>query len=197
MANRLTTRRSTPSFTGENGRGGADGPLPTLTSELKLVPAWSVAAAACAFTAVLYLFWVVVPAHRHHEPPLGLRLYFALSWSALSALYLLMVGYISQDTRRRAMRARLWIVVCLVLPGGIGAVLYFLLRAPVVAFCPACGTRVAASYHYCPQCVYQLQANCRRCFGTMNLTDRFCVSCGMDRVAEEAPQRLYAFRDEQ
>jgi hypothetical protein len=186
MTRRSATRSHTPA---EDG-------LPTLTSELKLIPRWSVAAAALAFVGMLYVFWVIVPAHRHHQLPFGLRLYFALSWSALSALYMLMVGYISRDTRRRGMRARLWIVVCLVLPGGIGSVLYFLLRAPLVTLCPACGTRVQFEFHFCPQCAYELSASCRRCYSTMGLTDRFCVQCGCDRAQEEAPGRLYAFRDE-
>ncbi len=174
--------------------------LPTLSSEIGLIPRWSVAASALAFVSVLYLFWVVLPQYRQHPPhhtlPFGVRLYFALSWSALSALYMLMIGYISRDTRRRAMRARFWIVVCLALPGGIGAVLYFLLRSPLVRFCPACSTRVQPGYHFCPQCAYQLSASCRRCYSTMNLTDRFCVECGYDRATEDAPQRLYAFRAE-
>ena len=102
--------------------------LPTLSSELQMIPRWSIGAACFAFVGMLYVFWVIVPLHRHHPLPFGLRLYFALSWSALSALYMLMVGYICKDTVRRGMRARLWIIVCLVLPGGIGAVLYFLLR---------------------------------------------------------------------
>ena len=170
--------------------------LPTLASELRLIPRWSFAAAAAAFVGVLYLFWVVVPAHRHHQLPFGLRLYFAFTWSSLSALYMLMVGYIWRDTKRRGMQARFWIVLCLVLQGGIGAVLYFLLRSPLIATCPACATRVQPGYHFCPICAYQLSASCRRCFATMGLTDRFCVDCGHDRSVEDAPQRLYAFREE-
>ena len=172
-----------------------DVPSPVLSDELKLLPRWSIAAAAGAFVTVLYVFWVVVPAHRHHQLPFGLRLYFALSWSALSALYMLMVGYISRDTGRRGMRARLWIAVCLLLPGGIGSVLYFLLRLPLITLCPACGTRVETGYHFCPQCAYQLAASCGRCYSGMGLADRFCVECGFDRAAQEEPERLYAFRD--
>ena len=167
-----------------------------LAAELRLIPRWAVAAAAASFVTLLYVFWVVVPAHRHHQLPFGLRLYFALSWSALSALYMLMVGYVSRDTKRRGMRARLWIVLCLLLPGGIGSVLYFLLRAPLIALCPACGSRIQPGYHFCPQCAYQLAASCGRCYSTMALTDRFCVQCGCDRACDEAPERLYAFRDQ-
>ncbi len=166
-----------------------------LGAELRLIPRWAVAAAAASFVSVLYVFWVIVPAHRHHQLPFGLRLYFALSWSALSALYMLMVGYVTRDAGRRGMEARTWVAVCLLLPGGIGSVLYFLLRAPLVAPCPACGTRIQPGYHFCPQCAYQLAASCGRCYAAMALPDRFCVQCGFDRAREETPERLYAFRD--
>ena len=168
----------------------------TLQSELQLIPRWSVAAAVLAFVGVLYVFLRVVPTHSHHHLPFGLHLYFSLSWAALSALYMLMVGYITRDTERRGMRARLWIIVCLVLPGGIGAVLYFLLRQPLISLCPACSTRVHSEYHFCPQCAYQLSASCQRCYASMGLTDRFCVDCGYDRATDDTPARLYAFPDE-
>ncbi len=170
--------------------------LEPVSAELGLVPRWSVAAAAAAFVSVLYVFWVIVPAHRHHQLPFGLRLYFALSWSALSALYMLMVGYISRDAGRRGMRARWWILTSLLLPGGIGAVLYFLLRSPRIALCPACSARIEPGYHFCPQCAYHLSASCARCFRSMHLADRFCVECGWDRTTVREPERLYAFRDE-
>ena len=42
-----------------------------------------------------------------------------------------MVGFVSKDAPRRAMSMRFWIMICFVMPAGIGAVLYFLLaRAP-------------------------------------------------------------------
>lgn len=179
----------------KNGRTLGDDQQ-TLSSELQLIPRWSIAAAVLAFVGVLYIFLVIVPQHEHHQFPFGLHMYFALSWSALSALYMLMVGYITRDTERRAMHARIWIVVCLVLPGGIGAVLYFLLRQPLISLCPACSTRVQTEFHFCPQCDYQLSASCGRCYSSMNIADRYCVECGFDRSREATPERLYAFREE-
>ena len=145
-----------------------------------------------------WIFWVLLPAHHHHDheaPPFGLRLYFALSWSALASLYMLMVGYITRDSRRRGMQARFWIVVCLVLPGGIGAVLYFLLRQPLISLCPACGTRVETHFHFCPQCAFQITASCGRCFRSVRITDLFCVHCGHDRATDNLPERLLTFRE--
>ncbi len=168
----------------------------SFADEMKLIPRWSVAAAVFAFVGMQYIFWVVMPDHRHHEPPpIGLRLYLALSWSALASLYMLMVGYVTRDTSRRGMQARVWIILCLVLPGGIGAVLYFLLRQPLISLCPACGTRVQSEYHFCPQCAFQITASCGRCFRSVRPTDLFCVHCGHDRAADHAPDRLFAFRE--
>ncbi len=61
-----------------------------------------------------------------------------------------MVGYVSKDAPRRAMSSRFWMLICFVMPGGIGAVLYFLLRAPLVSRCPACSTHVQNDFHFLP-----------------------------------------------
>jgi hypothetical protein len=168
----------------------------TFSSELRLIPRWSVAAAVLTFVIMQYLFWVVFPQERHHPPaPMGMRIYFALSWGALASLYMLMVGYVSKDSPRRGMSARIWMVVCLVMPGGIGAVLYFLLRQPIISLCPACGTRVQSEYHFCPQCAYQVSASCGKCYRSVRITDLYCVHCGHDLASDNRPARLHAFQN--
>src|SRR6202453_1017755 len=93
----------------------------TFTEEVKLIPGWSIAAASLAFVFMQYLYWVILPAYRvayKMRPiaaPFGVRFYFALSWSTLAALYVLMVGYVSRDAPRRAMSTRMWVIVCLAL----------------------------------------------------------------------------------
>ncbi len=123
-------------------------------------------------------------------PPLGLRIYLNLSWGLLASLYFLMVGYVSRDAPRRAMSARFWMVLCFVMPGGIGAVLYFLLRQPVVSRCPACSTHVQSDFHFCPQCDYQLTASCGHCFRTVRPSDQFCTRCGHELAQDNMPARL-------
>ena len=154
-------------------------------------PIWSIVAAALAFLGMEYYLWMVAPAHRHHPPSaLGFRIYFNLSWGILLALYFLMVGYISKDAPRRGMSARFWMLVCFVMPGGIGAVLYFLLRQPEVSRCPACGTHVQSDFHFCPQCNYQLTASCGNCFRSVRITDQFCTRCGHELAGDHMPARL-------
>ncbi len=162
------------------------------TGETRLVPLWSILVSAAVFILVEYYFWIVFPQTQHHVPPLGLRIYLNVSWGLLAALYILMVGFVSQDAPRRAMSARFWMLICFVMPGGIGAVLYFLLRAPLVTRCPACSTHVQSDFHFCPQCSYQLSASCGNCFRTVRATDQFCTRCGHELARDHMPARLHA-----
>jgi hypothetical protein len=171
-----------------------------LNEEVKLIPRWSIAVATVVFVFMQYLYWVILPAYRvtlHLRPiaaPLGVRFYFALSWSSLAALYVLMVGYVSRDAPRRSMSTRLWVVICLAMQGGIGLVLYFLLRQPVVARCPSCGTSIHTEFHFCPQCAYQVSAACGNCYRGVRITDVYCVYCGHSLASDNMPSRLRAFQ---
>lgn len=177
----------------QNGNEKPEG----FSGELSLIPLWSIAAAVVAFTAMEWLMWVVVPAHRHHPPnlPFWFRFYFDISIGALAALYMLMIGYISRDSPRRGMSTALWTIVCVVIPSGIGAVLYFLLRQPILSRCPACGTRIESDYHFCPQCAYQVAPCCGNCHRTARITDLYCVHCGHHLAEDHPPARLHAFAE--
>jgi hypothetical protein len=162
-----------------------------INDDQRLIPGWSIVAASIVFVLVEYYFWIVAPGQRHHPPAaLGLRIYFNLSWGVVSAVYFLMVGYISKDSPRRGMSARFWMLVCFVMPAGIGAVLYFLLRQPEVSRCPVCSTHVLNDFHFCPQCNFQLTANCGNCFRTVRATDLFCTRCGHELATDQMPTRL-------
>ena len=168
----------------------------TLNEDESILPLWSIIAATLAFVLVEYYFWVVAPQHRHHPPPaLGFRIYFNISWGVVASLYVLMLGYVSKDAPRRGMSTRFWMLICFVIPGGIGAVLYFLLRQPEVSRCPACGTQVLSGFHFCPQCNYRLTANCGNCFRTVRVTDQFCTRCGHELSKDQMPSRLRVLGD--
>jgi hypothetical protein len=167
------------------------------TGELGLIPLWSVIGAIIAFSLMQYLMWVVVPAHRSHPPnlPFWFRFYIDISIGLLGGLYVLMIGYISRDSPRRGMSVPLWMLVCVVIPSGIGAVLYFLLRLPVLSNCPACNARIESDYHFCPQCAYQVAPCCGNCHRTARITDLHCVYCGHHLAADNPPARLHAFAE--
>src|ERR1700748_816417 len=102
--------------------------------ELRMIPRWSMVLAAVVFVGMQYVFHGVMPHHKHELLPL--RLMMGYAWGTLWASYALLLGYVSRDVKRRGMSAGLWMLVCIVLPGGIGAVVYFLLRQPILSRCP-------------------------------------------------------------
>jgi len=164
---------------------------PTFSSELKLIPFWSILLACLVCVGTQYLYWMVLPHYRHHPgPPLGMRVYFSVTWSALAALYMLMIGYVSKDAPRRNMSAQIWMLICFIMPAGVGSVLYFLLRQPLVSGCPACVTRIQSDYHFCPQCACQVSAACGNCYRNARPTDLFCVYCGHDLASDSMPARV-------
>ena len=75
------------------------------------------------------------------------------------------------------------------------AVGYFLLRQPMLSRCPHCSTEIASSYHFCPQCQFQMAPVCGQCFRGVEITDIFCKQCGHDLQQDESPARLRAYHD--
>ena len=162
-------------------------------SELSLIPRWSVLLAVMVFLAAQYLFHEVMPHQRHEMLPM--RIIMGYSWGTAFASYVLLVGYVSRDVKRRRMSAGLWMLLVILMPGGIGAVVYFLLRQPILSRCPNCTTELAADYHFCPQCQFQMAPACGKCFRSVQITDVFCVQCGHDLAQDQVPARLRVYRD--
>jgi hypothetical protein len=137
--------------------------------ELQMIPRWSMVLAILLFAGMQYIFHVVMPHHKHELLPL--RLMMGYAWGSLVASYALLLGYVSRDVKRRGMSAGMWMLVCVVLPGGIGAVVY------------------------CPQCQFQMAPVCGECHRGVKITDVFCTQCGHDLAQDGAPARLRVYSD--
>ncbi|MGI4756270.1 MAG: zinc ribbon domain-containing protein [Janthinobacterium lividum] len=164
--------------------------------ELKMIPLWSIVVSLLVFSAVQVLsFW----GHQGPPPPHRgnpvMHVIGSYSWGAALASYVLLIGYISRDVKRRNMRPALWMLIVLVMPGGIGAIVYFLLRQPMMSRCPSCRTEVASSFHFCPQCQFQMSPVCGQCFRGVHITDVYCVQCGHDLTNDDVPARLRSYSD--
>jgi hypothetical protein len=123
------------------------------------------------------------------------RLIFSYTTSAALASYVLLIGYVSRDVKRRHMSAPLWMLIVLVMPGGIGAIVYFLLRQPLMMRCPHCRTELVEGVHFCPQCRFQVAPVCGQCFRGVQITDAYCPQCGHDVAEDLAPSRLRVYSD--
>lgn len=161
---------------------------------LKLLPLWSIVLAIVVFVGTQYYFNQMPQAH-HRPGTLPMRLMMSYTTGAALASYILLVGYVSRDVKRRNMSAALWILVVVVMPGGIGAVVYFLLRQPILTRCPNCTTELMTGVHFCPQCRFQVAPVCGQCFRGVQITDAYCPQCGHDVAEDRAPARLRVYSD--
>jgi hypothetical protein len=71
---------------------------------------------------------------------------------ALLALWLVCVGYVYADARRRSMPAVLWVLIAIFVPNLLGFLLYFAIRRPLGSPCSSCGQPIAAQQRFCSWC---------------------------------------------
>ena len=83
--------------------------------------------------------------------------WLAAAWPGLAlgsclAAFILALGYVYGDARRRGMRAALWTLASAFVPNLIGFLLFFLMRKPLLAPCASCGHGVEPGQTFCPAC---------------------------------------------
>jgi hypothetical protein len=71
------------------------------------------------------------------------------------AIWILGVGYVNADARRRGMPPILWTLIVVFIPNLLGFLLYFALRRPIALPCPHCGQPTTAGQRFCSWCGYQ------------------------------------------
>jgi hypothetical protein len=102
----------------------------------------------------------------------------SLLGAAAMASYVLPVGYIWGDARRRGMNHVLWTLLAIFIPHAVGIILYFILRDPLAYPCPACRSLASKGHAYCASCGSALRASCPRCQQSVEGAWRNCAHCG-------------------
>jgi len=97
---------------------------------------------------------------------------------ALAVAYVLLVGYVCGDARRRGMNPVLWTLLAIFIPNAIGIILYFILRDPVPVPCPACGLPAKKGQAFCAGCGAAVRAACPQCQQPVEPGWRNCTRCG-------------------
>ncbi|HXO20022.1 MAG TPA: hypothetical protein VOA87_08875 [Thermoanaerobaculia bacterium] len=78
--------------------------------------------------------------------------------SLFVAAFVLALGYVYGDARRRGMSPPLWTLAAFLVPNLVGFLVYFLLRKPLLEPCGSCGRGMAAGQAFCPACGQPAQA---------------------------------------
>jgi Double zinc ribbon len=96
----------------------------------------------------------------------------------LFATWILLVGYVYADSKRRGMSRLPWLLIVIFVPNALGFILYFVLRHPIPARCPSCGHPIEEEVAFCPKCGRQTEDACPACKHPVRPGDAFCSSCG-------------------
>jgi hypothetical protein len=117
----------------------------------KAVQLWAVVIAACAVLTGL------VVAYTTADQGDMLRIMSAYGSAAfvlgiLLAIWLLGLGFVFADARRRAMRPVLCVLVAALFPHLLGFLLYFVMRQPIATVCAHCGMTVSNHPRFCSWC---------------------------------------------
>ena len=148
-----------------------------LTSEIKIVPPWAWTLAVVAFVAAQWFFNIAVTRHPH-APPAWARPLLGFLLGLVAGCFLLLIGYINRDAKRRGMSPTLWTLVSVLIPNGLGILVYFILRQPRSSACSQCGNLLQPGFNFCPHCSYKLSPSCPKCQRVVGMNDVYCPYCG-------------------
>jgi RNA polymerase subunit RPABC4/transcription elongation factor Spt4 len=149
-------------------------------NQLRVIPraAWILAVVGYLCISIL-LFTVAVPGDRHMRQwnPIG-QILFAFGAGLFILVWVLLVGYVYGDAKRRGMPYVMWTLLAIFIPDGIGIILYFILRKAMPKACPGCARDVPSGFVFCPHCGTSLQATCPNCGRGVERGWSNCPHCG-------------------
>ena len=157
--------------------------------EFALVPEgarWTAALVCLAVTALMgAVFLVPGLAERNGTAFLVMSPFFLLSLVGVAFLgaYVLLVGYVFADAKRRGMNHVLWTLLAIFIPNAIGIILYFILREPVPVPCPSCGAKAKKGHAFCAGCGTAVRVACPQCRQPVEPGWRNCARCGAGLAA--------------
>jgi len=142
----------------------------------RVVPtaAWIIAGVVAA---VLFAIFAYAVSRKHawsHEE----RALIAILVPALAAGYIALIGYVYGDAKRRGMRHVMWTLLAIFLLNGVGIILYFIVREPLLGYCSKCGSAVNHGYAFCPRCGSSVQPCCPACHRVIQGPWSHCAWCG-------------------
>ena len=140
------------------------------------MPAWITAAVVWVvmFVAISFAMFAVAA----NEIPQPMRIVMPVLVPLMLAGYVVLVGYVHGDARRRGMRYVMWMWLAILIPHGLGVILYFIFREPMPVYCSKCGAPVHSTYTYCPHCGAGTGPACAQCHRVGHAGWSHCAWCG-------------------
>jgi double zinc ribbon protein len=156
--------------------------------ELRVIPrpAWIIGIVAYLAAATVMFTCAVSRDPQMSKWPLAGQIAFCYGFLLLFYAAILLVGYVYGDAKRRGMRYVMWTWLALLIPDGIGIILYFILRAALLKPCPGCAVPLKSGFVFCPHCGTALQPRCPHCGQGVDPAWANCPQCGTKLPAQPA-----------
>jgi RNA polymerase subunit RPABC4/transcription elongation factor Spt4 len=151
-----------------------------IREEFRLIPKTLVAVAVLVFLGMHALLLLVAFRHDPHAPPVAVQELIAALAGSVLAFFIMLIGYVNRDAKRRGMNPTLWTLLVIFIPDAIGFIIYFVVREPIWGACPQCGATVNPAFNYCPKCKFNLHPTCPQCHRTIEAGATFCPYCSAD-----------------
>jgi RNA polymerase subunit RPABC4/transcription elongation factor Spt4 len=150
------------------------------SDEIRIISpiAWIVAALVAVCMFVLLITVAIPHDAKLSQWPGGGQIAFAIWPGLLLFVFVLLIGYINADARRRGMRYVMWTLLAIFIPNSIGIILYFILRDPPLVACAKCGAQARTGFAFCPQCGAALSTACPSCKRPAEPGWQRCPYCG-------------------
>jgi RNA polymerase subunit RPABC4/transcription elongation factor Spt4 len=157
--------------------------------EVRIIPRWVYGIALLGYALPVAAMVFALRTDKTGDPfyRLPVLLPLVILAGTILACFILLIGYINRDARRRGMSPVAWTLIAIFIPHALGIVLYFVLRKPRIEHCPQCGASVEPGFGFCPQCQRRLNAICSQCKRSVNAADKFCPHCGGEVAASVNP----------
>jgi hypothetical protein len=151
-------------------------------ANLKLIRPVAWVIAVVMFFGMQVLFWAVIWPQSHPDEMEKLsdvgKICLPLLASTALFLWVLLIGFIHVDAKRRGMRYVMWTWLATLIPNAVGIILYFILRDPMPTPCPKCNKLSAQSFTFCPHCGAELMRTCKVCHKKLGQGWSNCAYCG-------------------
>ena len=150
------------------------------SDELRIISpvVWLIAFLVGGCFSALMMFAIIPHSHNARFWPQAGQIAFSIWPGLIFVVFVLLIGYINADARRRGMRYVMWTLLAIFIPNSIGIILYFIFREPLLVPCAKCGAQARSGFAFCPQCGAQLTTACPNCKRPSDPSWQRCAYCG-------------------
>jgi len=148
------------------------------SKEMSIIPTPARVIAAVVFLLSAGGLFTLFYFQPNQDMPAAIKWIMPFLAATILATYVLLIGYVNADAKRRGMRYVMWTLLAIFIPNAIGIIVYFILRDPVMKPCPHCSQIVKPGYAFCPHCGYNLAPACPNCRRAVEPGWKNCAACG-------------------